>query len=44
MDRWLKRENNTLLKTVGRGQEFVLDCNNYPEAYKWIGDLINPFV
>ena len=40
MDRWSKTENHILLKTVGRGQEFVLDCNNYPEAYKWVSDLI----
>lgn len=28
------------LKTVGRGQEFVLDCNQYPDAERWARSII----
>ena len=39
--RWNQADGYALLRTVGRGQEFVLDCNDYPEAIDWIIDLIN---
>jgi hypothetical protein len=29
-----------VLKSVARGQEFVLNCDEYPEAMQWAGDLI----
>ena len=35
-DRWVQTDNGLLLKTVGRGQEFVLDCDDYPEAIAWV--------
>ena len=34
--RWKKLGGDTLLHTVGRGQEFVLDCDHFPEALEWI--------
>ena len=39
--RW-KPDNDdyAYLESVGRGQEFVLDCNYYPEAIGWALDLI----
>jgi hypothetical protein len=40
MQRWKKRGDRTELKSVGRGQEFVLDCDEYPEAVQWVCDLI----
>lgn len=38
---WQKRDGFVELKTVGRGQEFVLDCACYPEAEKWLERLIS---
>ena len=32
--------DRTLLQAVARGQEFVLDCDEYPEAMGWVGSLI----
>lgn len=40
-ERWKKRNNRTELKSVGRGQEFVLNCDEYPEAIQWINGLIS---
>ena len=37
--RWRTFEGGVLLKSVQRGQEFVLDCRDYPEAYEWLGSL-----
>jgi hypothetical protein len=38
--RWGVEGGHTLLRTVGRGQEFVLDCGDYPEAVEWAGELV----
>ena len=38
--RWQLRNGCTLLQAVARGQEFVLDCAEYPEAMGWVGGLI----
>ena len=44
LKRW-KRENDYVqLNSVARGQEFVLDCRHYPEATRWVGDLLSPTV
>jgi hypothetical protein len=40
MKRWEKHANYTLLQTVGRGQEFVLDCAYYPESIQWLNNLL----
>lgn len=38
--RWGRDESGAVLQSVGRGQEFVLDCAHYPEALGWAEDLI----
>jgi len=39
--RWQRDRNGTLLKTVARGQEFVLDCSQYPQwkVRQWLAGL-----
>lgn len=37
---WAEREGAVLLRTAARGQEFVLDCDHYPEAIDWCQGLI----
>jgi len=37
---WERRADYALLKSAGRGQEFVLDCDYYPEAIEWLANLI----
>jgi Nucleotide modification associated domain 3 len=37
---WETKEDHVLLKSAGRGQEFVLDCDDYPDAVEWLADLI----
>jgi len=39
--RWTKKGNTVLMQSVGRGQEFILDCDYYPEAINWAFNLIN---
>jgi hypothetical protein len=39
--RWKIAEPHVLLDTVGRGQEFVLDCDEYPEALEWLLRLLD---
>jgi Nucleotide modification associated domain 3 len=43
-DLWREVAGGVELSTVGRGQEFVLDCDHYPEAIRWIGSLFDPTV
>jgi hypothetical protein len=40
--RWsaAETEDQVHLQTVGRGQEFVLDCEEYPEAIAWLANLL----
>ena len=38
--RWRRQGARTALKTVSRGQEFILDCDEYPEAVAWVWDLL----
>ena len=38
--RWRLQGERTELKTVSRGQEFILDCDEYPEAVGWVCDLL----
>jgi len=40
MARWHKSKHGTQLNTVGRGQEFVLDADEYPEAIDWLKGLL----
>lgn len=39
-ERWQQTSNGTLLQSVFRGQEFVLDCEQYPEAAGWVENLV----
>jgi hypothetical protein len=38
--RWRRDNHHAFLSTVGRGQEFVLDADHYPEAVAWSNELI----
>ena len=39
--RWKRLDKDHVrLKSVGRGQEFVLDCDDYPEAIPWLAGLL----
>ena len=37
--RWRVCDGHSLLETVGRGQEFVLDCSARPDSEKWLTEL-----
>lgn len=39
--RWQKVGSHTQLTAVARGQEFILDCDEYPEAIDWVCNLIH---
>ncbi|WP_275289118.1 hypothetical protein [Halomonas elongata] len=39
-ERWCRRGGRTALRAVARGQEFVLDTGQYPEAQPWVRELI----
>jgi hypothetical protein len=36
--RWEKVKDGVMLTAVSRGQEFVLDCDHYPEAINWLAE------
>lgn len=40
LQRWTRDGDRVLLQTVGRGQEFVLDTADYPEAPAWIREVM----
>jgi hypothetical protein len=40
LQRWTAGPDHVLLQTVGRGQEFVLDCDGYPEALDWLAAIL----
>lgn len=40
MTRWSLNDDHTLLRSAGRGQEFVLDTRSYPESIEWVYQLI----
>jgi len=40
LSRWQQSAHGTKLQTVARGQEFVLDCDDYPESIAWLGRLL----
>jgi hypothetical protein len=39
--RWTRCDDCVTLQSVGRGQEFVLNCDDYPEAIEWLATLFN---
>ena len=41
--RWQHNDDHAYLQSVGRGQEFVLDLEEYPEARGWIAGLVRDF-
>ena len=40
LGRWRTDANHAYLRSVGRGQEYVLDLAHYPEAVEWLTDLV----
>ncbi len=40
LKRWQKTHRGTRLRTVSRGQEFVLKCDEYPEAVEWLVGIL----
>lgn len=40
-DRWSRGVDTCILKSVAKGQEFVLDLSQYPEADGWIKSLVS---
>ena len=41
--RWTQQGDSVLLQTVAKGQEFMLNCEHYPESESWIKDLFASF-
>jgi hypothetical protein len=41
LNRWHSEGRNVMLETVGRGQEFVLDCDYYPEITSWLKKIFS---
>jgi hypothetical protein len=41
MSRWQKDKEGVLLRTVGRGQEFVLDATDYPGVLGWVRGMFD---
>jgi hypothetical protein len=39
--RWRRDRTGCYLQTVGRGQEFVLDCDAFPEAFDWLREILS---
>jgi len=37
--RWHRSANGVALRSAARGQEFVLNCDDYPESIEWLGGL-----
>lgn len=40
--RWERDGEGVLLRTVGRGQEFVLDCDAHPGVMDWLLEVFGP--
>jgi Nucleotide modification associated domain 3 len=41
LTRWQRTDFGTILNAVTRGQEFILDCEEYPEAIVWLHEILN---
>ncbi len=39
--RWSKHRDHVLLRSAARGQEFVLNVEDYPEAVSWVRELMS---
>ena len=42
VSRWEMGKRGVVLSSVSRGQEFVLNCDDYPEAIPWLESLLSP--
>ena len=40
VERWHLHDDRALLNSVGRGQEFVIDGDHYPELESWVSSII----
>jgi hypothetical protein len=40
LGRWHRVREGVMLTAASRGQEFVLDCDHYPEAINWLAELL----
>ncbi|MFC1746596.1 hypothetical protein ACFL35_21570 [Candidatus Riflebacteria bacterium] len=40
-DNWQIEKDRVLLKSAGRGQEFVLDVDDYPDVIGWVKEFFN---
>jgi hypothetical protein len=40
LGRWSTHGDGVLLSSVSRGQEFVIDCGDYPDAFGWVAGLL----
>ena len=40
LTRWQQTEQSTKLRTVARGQEFILNCDAYPESIGWLNVIL----
>jgi hypothetical protein len=40
LSRWRRLKAGVMLNAVSRGQEFVLNCDDYPEAINWLTELL----
>ncbi len=38
--RWTRDGERVRVQTVSRGQEFVLDCESYPQARPWLRSIL----
>ena len=38
---WQQVNHPVMLTAVSRGQEFVLDCDDYPEAITWLAEFLH---
>jgi hypothetical protein len=41
ISRWTVLADDVLLRSVGKGQEFVLDCDDYPGVCEWVEGLFD---
>lgn len=39
--RWSREGDRVLLRSAGRGQEFVLDCDHYPGVFDWLAEVFS---
>lgn len=43
LDAWRMAGHSVFLRTASRGQEFVLNCDDYPEAINWVENIVGGF-